>query len=102
MTPVDFLQSWYLSQCNGDWEHRYGVTIESLDNPGWMVTIDLVQTALEGRAMTAVRKERNATDWLVCEVVENQFRGAGDHTKLLAILNVFQTWASAPKAPAAG
>lgn len=29
------LERWYAAQCNGDWEHTYGITIETLDNPGW-------------------------------------------------------------------
>ena len=30
------LQKWYKSQCNGDWEHSFGIKIETLDNPGWI------------------------------------------------------------------
>jgi hypothetical protein len=30
------LQVWYGAQCNGSWEHTYGIKIETLDNPGWM------------------------------------------------------------------
>jgi Immunity protein 53 len=29
------LQSWYVAQCNGDWEHTCGISIETVDNPGW-------------------------------------------------------------------
>jgi len=94
MTPLEFVQAWYLSQCNGEWEHVRGVTIETLDNPGWLVTIDLFQTALEDRGMTPVREEREATDWLECRIENNQFRGAGDSRKLDAILAVFQDWAT--------
>ncbi|CAN5332574.1 hypothetical protein BH18ACI2_BH18ACI2_12670 [soil metagenome] len=49
MSVLADLQKWYESQCNEDWEHQYGVTIGTLDNPGWTVTIDLVNTDLEGR-----------------------------------------------------
>lgn len=28
------LQQWYHSMCDGDWEHCYGVKIETSDNPG--------------------------------------------------------------------
>ena len=49
--PFSFLQSWYLAQLNGYWEHGNGVTIESLATPGWAVTIDVAGTALEERAM---------------------------------------------------
>ena len=33
------LQQWYLAQCDGDWEHGYGVSITTLDNPGWSLDI---------------------------------------------------------------
>jgi hypothetical protein len=41
------LQRWYADQCNGDWEHKDGVEINTPDNPGWRVVIDLRDTALE-------------------------------------------------------
>src|SRR5260370_37120898 len=93
MDAIEFLQSWYRAQTNGEWEHARGVTIETLDNPGWRVTIDLVETPLEGTSMKAVRREKSAQDWLVCEVEREQFRRDDDSRKLLAILQVFQSWA---------
>jgi hypothetical protein len=93
MDAIEFLQAWYRDQTNGEWEHARGVTIETLDNPGWRVTIDLVETPLEGASMKGVRREKSAQDWLVCEVERNQFRGDGDSRKLLAILQLFQSWA---------
>jgi hypothetical protein len=30
-----WLMQWYLAQCNQDWEHEFGITIATLDNPGW-------------------------------------------------------------------
>jgi immunity protein 53 of polymorphic toxin system len=94
MNPVEFLQSWLQGQANGEWERVRGVTIETLDTPGWMVTIDLAGTQLDGRMMAAIQKEHSANDWLLCEVEQNQFRGQGDSQKLLAILEIFQRWAS--------
>jgi hypothetical protein len=94
MNPVEFLQSWYQAQANGEWERAHGVTIESLDTPAWMVTIDLAGTALDGRSMVVVQDERSASDWLLCEVEHNQFRGQGDSQKLLTILEIFQRWAN--------
>jgi hypothetical protein len=32
-------QHWYLEQCNDLWEHSYGVKIDTLDNPGWLLVI---------------------------------------------------------------
>ena len=93
MSPVEFLESWYRAQSNGEWEHAHGITIESLATPGWLVTIDLTGTGLEGRAMLPVREEQSPEDWLVCEVENQQFRGQGDPGKLEAILKVFRKWA---------
>jgi hypothetical protein len=94
MNPVHFLESWYLAQANGEWEHSRGITIETLDNPGWMITIDLIETPLHNITMPAVREERTPRDWLICEVDNNQFRGQGDPQKLYRILELFQNWAS--------
>ena len=94
MNSVEFLQSWYQAQANGEWERAHGVTIETLDTPAWMVTIDLAGSALDGRSMLPVRSERSPSDWLLCEIDHNQFCGQGDSQKLFAILEVFQRWAS--------
>jgi hypothetical protein len=93
MHPVEFLQTWYQSQTNGDWERSHGITLESLDNPGWLVTIDLEGTPLENRAMPVVELESSQRDWLLCEVKRNQFCGQGDPGKLVPIMQIFQTWA---------
>jgi hypothetical protein len=45
---LTWLQAWYASQCNGDWEHEYGVSIETLDNPGWLLKLDLQETGMDG------------------------------------------------------
>jgi hypothetical protein len=93
---VQFMQSWYQAQCNGVWEHSNGVTIETLATPGWHVTIDLAETALEGRTMREFTARRSERDWIVCKVEHSQFRGEGDPNKLAAILHIFETFASPP------
>jgi len=44
MDTLSELQKWYEAECDGNWEHHYGVKIDTLDNPGWLVTIDLTDT----------------------------------------------------------
>jgi hypothetical protein len=100
MHPVEFLQAWYQAQSNGHWEQSQGVTIESLDNPGWLVTIDLYGTPLANRAMPAIRRDVSKSDWIVCEVERNRFRGQGDPEKLLSIIQIFQAWAESEAARA--
>ena len=57
------LQAWYIAQCDGAWEHTYGIKIETLDNPGWMLRVDLVETELAGRAFDRVEVERFTLGW---------------------------------------
>jgi hypothetical protein len=57
VTTLRRFSDWYRSQCNDTWEHQYGIRIDSLDNPGWSVTISLTGTPLESRVFTA-REDR--------------------------------------------
>jgi len=38
---VKWLEKWFKSQCDGDWEHECGINITTSDNPGWIVEIDV-------------------------------------------------------------
>ena len=87
------LQDWYQSCCDGEWEHRYGMTIQSLDNPGWLVTIDLTGTPLADRSFTVIDAKPGAPDWMHCSVQDTRFRGAGGLHMLDALLRVFLDWA---------
>lgn len=99
MEGLALLQKWYLSQCDEDWEHTYGVRIETLDNPGWTIKIDLVDTELEGRPFDTVdygvfeQAETSGHEWMHCKVEDGQFCGAGGPLKLGEIINVFLGWA---------
>jgi hypothetical protein len=99
MENFALLQQWYLSQCDEDWEHMYGVRIETLDNPGWTVEIDLANTELEGRPFDPIHygifedAETSGNEWISCEVENNKFSGAGGPLKLGEIINVFLRWA---------
>ena len=89
------LQDWYAANCDGDWENTYGVTIESLDNPGWRVTIDLHGTPLEGREFEAVEIMRGLQDWLDCHVQDKKFVAGCGPRNLNELLKTFFDWAGA-------
>lgn len=91
--PIRALQEWYASNCDGDWEHEYGIKIENIDNPGWSVEIPLTGTPLEGRFFADVKVERSAADWLMCRVANDTFRGDGGSRNLGEILDAFLDWA---------
>ncbi|HSI84104.1 MAG: immunity 53 family protein [Candidatus Methylacidiphilales bacterium] len=89
---MDYLGKWYAAQVNGNWEHRYGVRITTLDNPGWSVQIDLVGTALENAPFKSIRIERSDSNWVTCLIAEGQFRGYCSPTNLSEVIGVFQEW----------
>jgi hypothetical protein len=93
------VQQWYTAQCNGDWEHTYGLNIQTSDNPGWIVEIDLSETALEGRAFTKIGwgdSEEDAS-WLHCRVEANTFHGSCGASQLAEVLDTFLSWAEASR-----
>jgi hypothetical protein len=105
MNTFTRLQAWYSHQCNGEWEHSSGVNIQSCDNPGWWVKINLMGTPLQTQAFTeivaGVDAQRFALGprWLSCHIENGIWHGAGDETKLEHILEVFLAWAEKNGSP---
>jgi len=87
------LQQWYRAQCNGDWEHSYGVKVDTLDNPGWRLRIDLEETDLATAAFSPLSVERSDTDWVHCKVEQSAFHGHGGAENLTELLDIFLRWA---------
>ena len=95
MSSLRSLEDWYASRCDGDWEHSFGITIETLDNPGWAVRIALAETRLAGRPFEQVQIDRSPDDWLRCSVEADVFKGYGGPGNLHEILDAFSRWAKA-------
>lgn len=101
MDALKQLQDWYLQECNGDWEHSYEITIETPDNPGWLVSIDLTETSLHGKEFEVYSYGINTeayeseTEWVNCKVAEGRFVGAAGPLKLQEIIEIFLAWAAA-------
>ncbi len=54
MSLLQELEQWYLRQCDGEWEHSFGMRIETIDNPGWVIEVDLAGTRLAAAQLGAV------------------------------------------------
>jgi hypothetical protein len=90
------LSGWYLAQCDGDWEHDSGVKIDTLDNPGWRVEINLEGTPLEGVAFeTREDQYDDKTHWLKCWRDATHFHAACGPGRLEDALLAFLAWARA-------
>jgi hypothetical protein len=95
MNVIEALENWYATICDGDWEHTYGIRIETLDNPGWAVNIDLLDTPLELCPFEAVTIDRSEDDWIRCKKEGGMFKGRGGAKNLKDILEIFIKWTSA-------
>ena len=98
MNAIEEFQNWYVSQCNEEWEHRYGVEIGTLDNPGWFLKIDLIDTPLQDSTFSeqsyGIDLEVNnvGDNWLVCKVEAGKFVCYGGPKKLEEMMRVFLSW----------
>lgn len=99
MNSFQAIQEWYVAQCNGEWEQQQGITIESLDNPGWRITIDLRGTALEQAHFADLDRHSDTDhDWLECMVIDHKFIGGCSPRQLGELIQVFIDWvASQPQ-----
>jgi hypothetical protein len=107
-SDLKWLDGWYSAQCDGDWEHHNGITIQSLDNPGWLLSVDLVGTGYEAAALSQVvlltgeppsekNGNRGSSEWIRCEAKDGKFIGAGGAASLVAILDCFRGWIEAQR-----
>lgn len=92
MTDLDELMSWYASHCDGDWEHSYGVRIDTLDNPGWTVEIDLARTELEAKHFSKISEDFGDLGWTQIEIKDGVWSAACDHRGLTRVLRIFLDW----------
>jgi hypothetical protein len=89
---LSVLEKWYACQCNGEWEHGYGVRIETLDNPGWRVRIGLHGTEKQSAALTRVTLTRSEDDWLSYWVENEIFEVACGPENLSEAIDTFAGW----------
>lgn len=94
------LQDWYAAHCDGEWEHQHGISLETTDNPGWWVKIELAGTKLRNKPFPPLAERVNPSGyplnrrWIRCYIdEEGVWNGAGDETKLSLILTTFLNWA---------
>jgi hypothetical protein len=88
----DFLkeiQIWYSSECNGDWEHSFGINIQTSDNPGWIVEIDLLETNLADRGDFFHEDRQSEDDWVIIRISNSKFTGSCDPNNLNKVLKDF-------------
>lgn len=66
--------------------------IETLDNPGWHVEINLNETEYVNSKQEQLIRDMGNNDWINCSIVDGTFNGYGDLNKLEEIIEIFKTW----------
>ena len=107
------LQEWYADHCERvpwegpgidpslPWEELFGVRIETLDNPGWVVEVDLTDTDLESTPFERYEDMMEEPEWLACwrddrsshSEARAVFKATCGPTRLENALEVFLDWA---------
>lgn len=90
---ITALQAWYARQCDGEWEHGYGIRLQTLDNPGWTITVSLHGTPMEHEDMTArLLNYQHDTDWIIIQKEGASLKGACGALQLEAMLSLVCEW----------
>lgn len=92
MENIKWLEKWYKEKCDGIWEHSYGIEIETLDNPGWYVKIDLNEVGCNKVKEYKFNQDEGDSNWIECFISDNVFTGCGDCCKLNDIIQIFRKW----------
>ena len=95
MNNLQWLQEWLLKNCYIDSDHFYCISIETIDNPGWHIRIQLEDTILNKEVFekTVIQRE-DEDDWLHCKVENGVFDGNCGPRNLEEIILVFRKWVS--------
>lgn len=96
-TAVDFLTAWFADHCDGEWEHDLGISIETLDNPGWALDVRLEDTELEGVVADWRRVEKSAGSWLHWRSTGAVFEARCGVADLTTALEAFRNFASSAR-----
>lgn len=89
MEELENLQSWFVSQCDGNYEHSSGIILQTIDNPGWMLIVHLNGTNLQLPDEPWHYLVQGDVEWMAYKVTDNVFDAAGDPSKLKALVSLF-------------
>jgi hypothetical protein len=92
VTKMDYLDNlcrWYESECNGDWEHSYGIKLETSDNPGWILTVDLNETYLSESKNKKCAYKKSDNDWIHVKKENNAFQASCSLNNLNKMISLF-------------
>lgn len=90
MDMLTWLENWYESQCDGEWEHNDGIEIKTIDNPGWSINIYLVDTNVNIIDVTPILIEINEYRWVSYSIDKGYFIAYGGTYDLNILIRIFK------------
>ena len=87
---IKWLQNWYKNNCDGSWEHKHLIRINSIDNPGWNVEIDFFDLKYSIQNLEWRLVEVTENNWIGYKVTNGVFNAAGDPDKLNFLIYLFR------------
>lgn len=80
---INLICRYFGDNVDGVWEHSFGVSVRTTDNPGWLVTVDLKEPLGSESFVYSIGEVPNSSNgnlgqgaWVHCEVRDNRFVGA--------------------------
>jgi len=96
---LTWLTDWFYSQCDGDWEHCFGIGINNLNGSEGFFKVGISETELEDKPFEAIEIKRSDSDWVQCSISTKirqgrpMFVGYGGLLNLPEMIKVFRDWA---------
>lgn len=87
---INWLCEWYSNNCDGDWEHQNGVVIETIDNPGWNIIINIKSNLGKIEDIPWIHYEVDVNDWMGYKIENKRFEASGDASKLNLLIGLFR------------
>lgn len=95
MDELEWLQDWYLSQCDDEWEHGFGPEIGTIDNPGWFLKMDLMAFKTPPAPIDhQFQNPEDENDWHRAFIRDGFFRAYGGPKNLGDLIRLFRTAAT--------
>lgn len=87
---LNWLSNWYKIECNGDWEHSYGTSI-NINSDTVFIEIDIEDTRFDKvTTMNEINQLLLTSDWINIKIYNQKFIGQGDRSKLNQIIEKFR------------
>ena len=86
------LEAWHARRRAGEWKRHHGITIATLDNPGWRLRIDARGSDQRERPFAPISVATSDLDWLECRVYDRIIEDAGGPDKPALIPRAFRDW----------